>query len=685
MERLKARLPPLDYVATAFCDFFEHKHNAGEAVEDIHAQYALQALNYIRKEGYTPAIDMDVFQMALMALTVTPRQPSQIHQELAVALYDTICHHGSHAEPHPEPHAESGIEPQAEPHAHARASVQALSSLVHVLSSIGSTSLARDYLTAFERDQARLSNGSAGAIFPFNLRLALWGTVLSGFSTEKNASEMQRTLQLMQDRRLDTNDAHIAQTMTEFSASLDDFEAAKTWYDRVKRAGLENNPRANDAMQEALVGLCLRTSQFEFGQSVIRDMMKHTPSKRQWDLIFLWAAGTGKGVDEIDRMMRVMESKGRGSPDVETINRLVEFATSKKDPYMAERFIALGSKRDVLPDARTLSLQIEYRLSINDVDGALIAYKHLQTQQSPDHAASDHADVPMVNNLICAMCASRRQDFESIMNVAGDLSDRRARFEPATVSALSLLHLSRGESADVVDLLNTHIFRFSSAERASVRNTLVAYCLNPKSTVAEAWDAYTILKQIFDETQRDQRTRIMNDFFRRRRADMAVHVFHHMRAHTRQDTISTIDTYVSCLVGIAALKDAESLVVVHNQMKLDYSIEPNTRLLNALMLAYTACQSPRKALTFWNEIVSSREGPTLNSIHLAFRACEVSPWGDEKAQEIWARLVKTGIELDQSMWASYAAGLVGNGDVQGTIRRLEEAQEKGDVELNAFM
>ena len=202
MERLKARLPPLDYVATAFCDFFEHKHNAQEAVEDIHAQYALQALNYIRKEGYTPAIDIDIFQLALVALTVTPRQPSQVHQELAVTLYDTICHYESHAEPHAESQAESHAEPHAELHAEPHASVQALSSLVHVLSSVGSTSLARDYLTAFERDQAHLPNGSAEPILPFNLRLALWGTVLAGFSTEKNASEMQRTLQLMQDLSL---------------------------------------------------------------------------------------------------------------------------------------------------------------------------------------------------------------------------------------------------------------------------------------------------------------------------------------------------------------------------------------------------------------------------------------------------------------------------------------------------
>ena len=660
MERLQARLPPPEHVAKAFADFFNYRHQAGEAIEDIQAQYASQAFIYLQKTQAHASLASSSMRHALVALAVHSHQSSPAHAELIVNLYETLCQRASSAP----------------------------SWLMHLfikaLCSVNQTTLAREYLLGTKGEYNREVSTSP----------SLWDKILRGYAKEIDQVELRRTLELMNQNGVSTQTAQITQTMAEFSASIDDAEGARTWYEQGKQIDNKGPSKSQEQaqahredLQNTLLRLCIRTSQLEFGQSIIRDIMTTTPSKRQWDLIFAWAAGTGKGVDEIDRMMGVMEKANRDLPegehrvpDVETINSLVELAISRKDPYMAERFIALGKRRDIQPDARTLVLQMDYRLSVNDVDGALVAYKHLQS-----HDVADEQDVLAVNRLICAMCASGRQDFDSIMNVAADLSDRRARFEPTTVSALSLLHLSREELHDVTDLLNTHIFKFSVAERAFVRDTFVSYCVDPSTTTTKAWDAYLILKQMFDETRREQRTQLMNDFFRRGRADMGVHVFSHMRAHTRPDTISNVETYVSCFLGIAKLQDQESLEVVYNQMKLDYSVEPNTHLLNALMLAYTACESPRRALAFWDEIASSREGPTINSIHLAFRACEASPWGDQKAREIWARLNRTGIELDQAMWASYAAGLVGNGDVLSAVAILEKAHAESSVEMSALV
>ena len=233
--------------------------------------------------------------------------------------------------------------------------------------------------------------------------------------------------------------------------------------------------------------------------------------------------------------------------------------------------------------------------------------------------------------------------------------------------------------------MHTHVYGFDIAGRTSVRDTLVEYCLKPSTTTAQAWDTYTIFRQVFDDTPRELRVQVMNEFFRRQRPDMAVHVFNHMRSHTREDTIPTIDTYVTCLDGIGRSKDEESLEVVHNQLKLDFNVEPNTCLNNALIKAYTACDSPRVALGFWNEIASSREGPNIESIHLALRACEDAPWGDEKAKQIWTKLSRTGIELDQTLWASYAGALIGNGNVELAINTLEEAHVKQGLDLDTVV
>lgn len=655
MQRLNARLPSPEDVSRALNHFSLNGFKTNSVIEDTQAQYLLRATEYLQQQ---PNV-MDLISasdvkrlLTMMFYPRAPRAPSSAHQQLALRL-ENISH--------------QRIIAQGKP---ARVIYEAVAALC----STGASVIARDIVLDRYEGMTGVNYGDIQ-----------WTVILRGLDQEGNEAEILRTLDLMREHHVPFNSG-VSMVMASFYANRGDSKSASDWYARVKDVPLDSDlsPEKLEAIYERLLKICLKTNQFDLGQSVIRDITIAGPSKFQWDLIFEWAAGTGKGVDEIDRMMGVMERANRISthkrPDIITINRLVEFAISRKDSYMAERFIELGKKRNIQPNAKTLVLQMDYRLSVNDVDGALTAYKYLQSQD-----LSDNQDTPAVNRLISAMCTSGRQDFDTIMSVAADLSDRNARFEPATVCALAVLHLSRDELHDVVDLLNTHVFRYAIEEKTAVRDTFINYCVNRSTTTTRAWEAYPIFRQTFDEAPREQRTLIMDDFFHRRRADMAVHVFNDMRTHTREDTIPTVETYVSCFAGIARLKDIESLEVVHNQLKLDYSIEPTTHLLNSLIVAYTACEAPRRALTFWDEIVSSREGPTLSSIHLAFRACEVSPWGDQKAHEIWARLERTQMDLDQPLWASYAAGLVGNGDVKGAVGTMEKAHEEGRVEIDAFL
>ena len=367
--------------------------------------------------------------------------------------------------------------------------------------------------------------------------------------------------------------------------------------------------------------------------------------------------------------------------DIITINRLVQFAISRKDPYLAERVIEMGRKHKVETNAETLTLQMDYRMSINDVDGALVAYKHLQAKD-----LSAEEDVPAVNKLIRALCATGRHDFDTIMNVAADLTDRRVHFEPDTVSTLAILHLGRREFEDVLSLLNAHVFRYSTAEIASVRDALVEYCVKPSTGTTQAWDTYTLIRHVFKELDRERRTQLMQDFFRRERPDMAVHVFDDMRRSTRDDTVANTETYIACLVGAARARDPESLEAVHNQLKLDYSIEPGTRIRNALMLAYTACEGgARRATAFWDEIASGREGPSLSSVHLVLRACEKAPFGDKKARAIWKQLEGMGMDFDAPLWASYMGALVGNGNVEAALSELQAAAAKRAVVVDGFM
>lgn len=433
---------------------------------------------------------------------------------------------------------------------------------------------------------------------------------------------------------------------------------------------------------------CLEHKELEFGHAIVKDLMNPNPPKELWDAVFVWAAGTGKGVDEIDRMIGVMEKSNDAIPDeadhrladIQTINTLVEFAVQRKDPYMAERFISLGQKRDIQPNARTYVLQMQYRLSVDDVDGALIAYKSMQTMD-----LSSNDDLPTVNALIVALCNSHRHDFDTIMNVAADLSDRRTTFDAATVAALALLHLNRDEHTDVLDLLNTHAYHYSSASRNLIRDALLSTSLNPSTPTARAWNAYLIIHDLFDETPRPQRTELMTSFMSRNRADMGVRVFQHMRAHSRKDIIPTVDTYVAAFLGLAKIRELESLEVVHNQLKLDFNVLPTTYCYNALMLAYIACGDAEAGLKFWANIVASKEGPSYNSIHIALRACEKTAFGDLKAREIWSLLRRRNVDLDHNLWCSYLAALCGNGNVDQALNAAEEAEERGEVVVDEFL
>lgn len=699
-ERMRARLPPLEEMVAALRRYFDAKQKNNKGISDSHAGLVLQSLRYCRasqraREGGAASPEGVLTEPTLIyaasALCKEAEATTQTHVELARELWENPAFGPT----------QSVMD-------------KALVSYIFTLCRTSNAQQARDVVlelegrsgdqadlgsqpTSLRRDSkvdvpATTNTGPTTFIMSTEVQQQIWPTILRGYITENNEAEVEHTLSMIDDRHVGDN-VHVFGSMLDFSLKKNNPSGIKSWWSACREAyanlqHADSNEQSykllGKRLQDVLVW-CMSHGELELGHGIVRDVMTSNPHKRLWDATFVWAAGTQKSVDQIDRMMTVMEQSNdmipdsalHRVPDIDTINDLVEFAITKNDPYMAERFINLGRDRSIEPDSRTYVLQMGYRLDVDDVDGALTAYKHLQ---ATDLASNE--DVPTVNRLIVALCNTGRHSFDTIMNVAADLSDRRARFEQPTVSTLSLLHLKRDERDDVLDLLNTHAFHYSSVERKSIRDDLVAFSLNPKTSTARAWQAYIILKTVFDELPRTERTDLMTSFFDRNRADMGVQVFQNMRMHSRGDTLPTIDTYVAAFLGLAKLRDLENLEIIHNLLKLDFNIDTTTYLLNSLIISYTACGKARKALGFWDEIVASREGPSYNTLHAALRACEKAPFGDVRAKGIWELLRKRGVELDQALWASYAGALAGNGDMQLAIGTLEEAERNGEAVLD---
>ena len=638
------RPPPLPVMIEAFNSYFRARQKSPTPLEEIQAIYALKTYKHVQqyKDNLEGAgFSEDDLQVALKVLTNKPGDRQfESYKELAELIFEEL------KERRPSDLSQEDTKDFF--------GSKALLPFIQVLSQHGASLKARGLIEEYWK-----SDLESGGRIP-------WMHVLRGFAKENNDTELLRTVDIMKSCGVPF-DAKAHQTISIYYAQKDDVESTKRWFGKpIADQGYPTNHA-----KAFVLRMCIRQGEFEWGDAIFKSMLERDPDKRAWNIIFEWAAAKGKGVDEIEKMMDVMvrrnEEKGNNArPDIETINGLVELANSRNDSYTAERYMALAQKWHIEADAQTYLLQLDYRIKVGDLDGAKSTYNQLQSLEIPQNK-----DVPLVSRLIVALAKARRQDYDAIMRLVEDLAQRKVRFEPDTVSALCLLHLQKNELHDVIDLLQTHTFHYGMDQRAMIRNVFVEFTLDRSNDTTKAWDSYCIMREIFQETGVDIRTRLMNEFFARERSDMAYHVFGHMRQKSLKEERPTVDTYVECLEGIAKARDSESLEMVHNMLKLDTEVEPNTRLYNALMLSFMACGSPVRSLQFWEDIIYSREGPTYNSIQIVLRACEVSPFGERSAREVWNKLHKFEIEITREMYASYVGAIARNTSMDEATRLLE--------------
>lgn len=649
---LIARPPPPRELVEALKSFVGAKLKAKQPVEDFHAAQMLQTIKSVEErntDGAPPWLSLQLLSSAMTLVAKGSQELMQVHNQLARTIYAAM-----------QKRVEAGEQQEV------GALEKNLVLYISVLCKTGSAVDARDLLEAFWKQVGSAGSGTLGP----------WARVVRGLSKEDDEVEMLQTLQKMKDLSLPLS-LGVRKEMTMFYARNDNVEATKKWFGKDM---FRQQSVVQDSMYRVILEFCIRNKEMEWGESALQSALDDEADQRTWDAMLQAAAATGKSVDEIDRMMSVMQrrnqSTGVGQPKVSTLNGLIQYAISQNNPYTAERFFALFKKWNLKPDAGSYILQVEYRLQAGDIDGAKSAYARLREQ-----SINKNEDWPITNKLIQALAVSPTEEHEAIMGIVEDLSERNMTFPADTVSALSLYHLQRDEYFEVVDLLQTYAYQFSIAQRTKLRDQLSAVTLAPETDTGRAWDTYMIFHQIFDlETKRDIRNAVMTRFFERARPDLATHVFSRMSNHVRADTRPDVDTYVRALEGTALNSEPEVLEVVHNLLKLDTNIEPSTQLYNALMLAYTACDASWRSLEYWEEISTSPEGPSYNSLIIAFQACEKTAFGYRNAKAIWEKLEQADIEISRDLFASYIGALSGNqlfDDVVAMLGRMDQVVGHG--------
>ncbi|KAF2653420.1 hypothetical protein K491DRAFT_718033 [Lophiostoma macrostomum CBS 122681] len=652
-QRTGQRPPPPEEIAHAFSEFFQNQTR----YEDFHIQLAQYVYLYLRetpREDAQPWISEAGIRKVFGSLVKPPESGGQAHLEFGRLLHEEVVKRRE-ADAAATPKTPTDVDIQ----------------FIKVMCLYGATQEAREFASQKFLQQATADETRSAS--------TVWTDVLRGFARGNKPEELLATTKMLRQQSHPFT-RNMQNVLVAFYTDKADLQQAKKWFSEPAVDSEDPESEQHVNTNAAILKTCALNGDLAFGQQVVASLVKDVPDKAAWDAVFVWSAAIGKGVDEVDRMMGVMIRRSEEAarrdphcstiyPDIDTINALVDVAISKKDPYTAERFVSLGQKRGILPDAKTFTMQMQYRLSVDDVDGARAAYYGLQ-------GAKDEKSVEVGNQLVRAMCISKQHEFDNIMAIVDDLHEARARFHPETVAALSVLHLRRGETKDAVDLLQVHAHHYSPSQRQVIRDLLTAFLLDRQNSTTDAWDTYQILRVIFPEITREVRIRMMNEFFARGRPDMACHVFFHMRNNTHQEWSANRDVYVAALTGFARSRDAESLSLVHSQLKLDLSVETDTKLRNALMLAFTSTNDSQRALDFWHEIAASKEGPTYSSIAIVFRACETLPFGDSYAEEIWRRLKENGVDIDRQIFTGYLCAMGANHQFDECVALLTTVEEE---------
>ncbi|RKU46641.1 hypothetical protein DL546_007809 [Coniochaeta pulveracea] len=490
----------------------------------------------------------------------------------------------------------------------------------------------------------------------------LWVLASRGLAMEGKEEELVDLCKRAEEYGVDFS-PRMHEVVVTYFASRDRVQETKHWF----KKPIYGNYRASPETYRQVLLFGVRNNQYSWLRVVFEDLRQSRPIKALWDVIFQWAVlAENKGLEEVRHMMETATHLQKANDErpvdfgVSTLNSLVEAATEKKDPYLAERIISMCIEMGIQPNSTTYLLQMDYRIEAKDLSGADAAYQKLATSYITD----EQEDLPVVNKYIRALCEAKKPDTERILEITRSVEERDAQLEPETVASLCIVFLKADQEFEVMDTLSLHATRMSIEEREKVERAFVAYILDRKNSTARAWDAYTLLRQFFPETDAEDRIRLMGSFFDRKRPDMACLVFGHMRAAATPSHRPTKEVYVQCLEGLGRCPDPDSLKMVHNMLKMDTTIQPDTRLYNALMIGYLGCNQPSTAFEFWNDISHSVEGPTYNSLAIVFRVCESMPFGDRRARAIWEKLQRMDLDIPPSVFAAYCGAIAGQGKVE---------------------
>ncbi|KAJ5349730.1 hypothetical protein N7541_007457 [Penicillium brevicompactum] len=474
-----------------------------------------------------------------------------------------------------------------------------------------------------------------------------WLTVLKGFALDEDLEQVRK---VVDDWGVHGNsfDQKSHEEIIKLLIEHDQFKAVELVY----ACPLAGGVQPSIATKVAVVEYCIFSSRLD----AAGDIFNSIPSDARYatGITLLWEVAMGNNASALVQKVESWKASGFESITIDIVNKLLRYANAKQNPQWAADFMTLASQWGLVPNSQTYMLQLESYIQAGDVEKTL---KLLEDQVDPASLTGDN--IPLANKLITMLCRSEEKDelFHKISSLLDPLFEDNVRLEPETVAALTHLLLYRNDLDAVSELLRPRLGTYEDSQKAPVRAAIMSFILDTNQSDTDAWNAYEFLRVAFPSTGTVYRTKIMTAFFDRKRSDLAVLVFGHMRQADESARRPKGDTYARCFQGLARTADTTNLDLVHNMLKLDIEVDLTTRILNGLMMAYAACEKPDRSMAIFRQILQSEEGPSQKTITLFFKACEKHHNGAQEAMKLMGKVKKLEITMDRPLYSAYMESL----------------------------
>jgi len=373
-------------------------------------------------------------------------------------------------------------------------------------------------------------------------------------------------------------------------------------------------------------------------------------------------------------------------PDVQTINLLVRRAYDNNNVGLARSMLKHAEQAGIELTGSTYLPEMEYAVRQGHIKAAVAVWDNILYSYEP---LGLHDMTQAMEMLIRGICKMDTVDSE-LATAFGELIQNHGkyarRFAPETVAALLPYYFQTDELLEASLLMRKHIPHFSMAARASIHSVIMDMCSHiTRAALQEmeyeheekVWSLYTFLKGLFPEVHREHYERLMLLFLSVGNETRALQIFNDMCAHWELSQRPSEDTYCIALIGF---KTPQSIRAVHNQLKIDYRLDPTRRLRLALLNGYSRIEDRVKSLELWEDIQKDGESMTEGTAVAGLQMSRLQSDEGVTTQEVW-KYVAERMRPTQDMLNEFAYAVMAELDMETYQTLVESVADGLDAEL----